>query len=444
MPASNFQARWINRAAPRGMAHRYIDALLLGAMLILMVFDTAIGSYFEFFFFGDNALGPCLMVCICIILFFAGVAFFEREIVILALFASIIAFLLSYYLYFNIGNNRPINFNGLGIQYGSLMVIVFYVLAKHKLLPAAMKIIFYIYVTYIPMYVALVVLSDTGSLPSFVSQRVSFIWADPERGTRILMHAAAGPYVVMYSVAKLQEKVRLQYIATLGLASYAFYLALSRGITICVVVVLVLYLITRRIKFVQTFSFIAYLLVALYLSIGVVNSEFNPYSFSKSDTSTVARSYEYDVIVPYIRNNPFFGVGLPDATPGRTYYLGALVYPDDLGIIGIWFNFGLIGIVLISIIGIYFCCMQNIKRSSAVLGSANARALSLVGCALGLYSVMAGILTLVPLFSLIIANSIYNAKVVGEMKRTSKVCLRARTTAPLAADVAAASAGRCG
>jgi hypothetical protein len=405
-------------APARGMT--FYNALLLGAMSVLMVFDTATRSRLDVLFFGDTALGQSLTVCFCVIIFFAGIAYLQRDIFILALFAAIIVLLLTYYLYFILGADRPLNFNALGSWYGLLTVIVFYVLAKRDLLPVAMKILFGIYSAYLLLYLALVVSNDLGSFSAIPSQKFMFVLIDEARGPRLFQHAAAAAYVAIYSIAHLQEKFRLRYIATLGLASYALYLSLSRGFIICVGSLLILYIITRRLTFVQYFSFISYLLLSVYLSIGVFEPSFNPYSITTSDESTIARNYEYQVVVPYIQTYPIFGIGLPDAEEGLTHYLGMVVYPDDLGIIGIWFIFGLFGVILFGIIAVYLCCMQNLKRSSAILGLANARTLSLTGCVIGLYAVVSNnLLTGSALvFSLILATALYSLILFAAKKRT--------------------------
>ena len=127
----------------------FFGSLLLGIALILMVFDTATQSLFNIMLFGDTALGPSLLICFCVIVFFAAIAILERDIYILALFAFVIAFLLFYYLYFIFGTNRPLNFNTLGSYYGWLTFIVFYVLAKHGMSSCGDEASFFVYGAYL-------------------------------------------------------------------------------------------------------------------------------------------------------------------------------------------------------------------------------------------------------------------------------------------------------
>ena len=425
MLATILSARQLSPVPVRRTESATISALLLGAMSILMVFDTGIESYFFIILFGDAALGPSLMICFCIIVCFAATAFFYKEWFILAVFAATIAFVLSYYLYFIIGANWPLTFNPLGAYYGWLMIIVFYVLAKNNLLPVAMRFLFYIYTAYLVLYIFLSGLASAGLL-SGSSEKISFIYTDAERGTQLIMHslAAAAPYVATYSIARLQEKFRLPYIAAVGLVGYALYLSQARGLIICSGAVILLYIVTQQMRLVQYFSLITFLLVALYLSVGVFEPWFNPYEYNTLDTSAIARSHEYQIAVRYIREYPFFGVGIPDAAPGLIAYIGDYFYPDDLGIIGNWFLYGLFGVGVIFIFVVYLPCMQNIKRSSAILGVANARTLSLTGCILSLYSVTMGGAVVIGsslVLCLIVANTLYSSRHFVLMERRPRL-----------------------
>ncbi len=425
MLASLLSARQMNPGSARRVSAYYVGAFLLSAMSILLVVDISVISYFTIIFFGDTAVGPCLMVCFCVILLFAGIALFERDIFILTVFAAIIAFFLFYYLYFIFGANRPLNFNALGSYYSVLAVVVFYVLAKRNLLPAAMKILFYVYTAYLMAYPIIVFLYAVGAI-DIESKKTFVVLVDQERGARLFLYEGAAAYVAMYSMSKLQEKFRSSYLVVFGLASFAAYLSMSRVFILCSVFVLALYAATRRLKLVQRVCFLAYLLVALYLVIGIFDPSFNPYSFSDTDTSTLARRNEYEILVPYIRNFPFLGIGLPDATPGLTQYLGAVAYPSDVGIIGVWFMYGLVGVLVIGVLIVYISCIQNLDRSSSVLGAANARTLSLTGCIIGLYEITSHDLygRSALIFSLIFANTLYNARLFAAMRRQPSPTLR--------------------
>jgi hypothetical protein len=399
----------------------FISVLLLVACSIFLIVDTGVMSFGEIILFGDAALAPSLAICVGVVICFAGIAFVQKDLFILAFFGGWLVFYLFYYLYFVIGADRPINFNALGVNYGSFSVVLFFVLAKRALLPATMIIMFYVYASYLFMYSVFAAMNDAGVVFSIISNKATIFIPDPGRGVRIFMHPTAAVYVGMYSIAQLQEKFLIRFVVTLGLSICALYFSMSRGLIICTGAISVLYLLTKKMTVVQYFSFIMYLIIAVYLITGVFDSLFNPYFFDNSDTSVTARSYEYQIAVPYIREYPLLGLGLPDGDEGLTHYLGRVVFPSDLGIVGIWLTLGLVGVFLIGGLCIYLCCFQNIKRSSAVLGQANARTLSLTGCVIGLYAVMANNLLggAAPLFSLIVANTLYNAALVATMRQTS-------------------------
>ena len=281
MPARVSSISRSNYTPSTGRQAYLIRALLLGTMSILLVFDTATGSFLEIIFFGDAALGVCLMVCFCVILVFVGIAFLQKDLFILTLFAALVALFLAYYLYFIVGASRPFNFNALGSWYGMLTIIVFYELAKRNLLSATIKVFFYVYAAYVLVYSVLVVLHTEGIFVPGVSHKMQVILNDPNRGSRLTILAVAPPYVAIYSIVKLQEKLRLRYFFIFGVAAFALAISLSRGMIICSVFVLALYIVTRRMTFVQYFSFLTYLLVCAYLVIGVFDPMFDPYSFEQ-------------------------------------------------------------------------------------------------------------------------------------------------------------------
>ena len=405
---------------PRDIAGQYINVALLSLMFILLISDTATRSYFSIIFFGDDAFGAFLKVSFGVILIFTAIACFQMDIIILAVFAAIVAFFVSYYLYFIIGAGRPTNFNSLGGYYGVLTVIVFYELAKRNLLPAAMKIIFFVYVAYLVAYTLLSLGDLVGIDISLASKKVTIDISDPSRRGRLYIFHGAAAYVAMYSASKLWEKFRIRYLMTFALAFFAAYLSMSRVFMICLVVVSLLFVVTRRLTLVQRFSFFGYLLVSAYLIFGIFDPSFNPYWFGATDSSTLAREYQYVTVAQYIREFPLFGVGLPDATEGLTQYLGRIIFPSDLGIVGVWFQFGIVGTAVIGGLAMYIICFQNIERSSAVLGEVNARTLSLTGCVIGLGGCHDLYVGMAILFSLIFANTLYNARLFAAIKRRSQ------------------------
>jgi hypothetical protein len=401
----------------RSIANRYTDAGLLLLTFILVISDTLTRSYFSIIFFGDASFGAFLMINYVVILIFAGMAALRRDLYILTIFLAITAFFVGYYLYYIYGTGRPLNFNPLGTYYGMLTVIVFYELARRRLLPAAMKMIFFVFVGYLAAYSALSLAIQLGVNVPLVSQKVTLDISDPDRAGRIAMFLVSAAYVAAYSVSRLKVKFSLGYLATCTLTAGAAYLSMSRLLIGSSLAILLLYLVMGRLRLIQRLSFIGYLLNAAYLVYGVLDSEFNPYWFGSSDMSTLARKYQFDIVVAYIRDFPFFGIGLPDATEGLTYYLGKVIFPSDLGIVGIWFQFGLFGVAVLGGFMIYISCLQNTERSSKFVGSLNASTLALTGCIIALGLANEIFIGSAPMFSLIFANTLHNARASAATER---------------------------
>ncbi len=418
MPAEIYVSR-IDQPSHR-IPGRLIDDGVLALALALVVSDTVTRSYFSIIFFGDASFGAFLVINFWVILLFVGIAALRGDIFILVVFFGIAAFFLCYYLYFIIGAGRPLNFNPLGGYYGALTVIVFYQLAVRKLLPSIMKMIFLVYAAYLVAYAILALAGPLGLDVSFASEKAPVDLSDPDRENRLSLYQAAAIYVAAYSVSQLKERIHIGYILTFSLAAAAAFLSMTRTLMICSVLVFILYLSTVRMKLVQWVSFVGSLLTAAYLMYGIFDPGFNPYWFGANDESTLARKYQFDIVAEYVRNAPIFGIGLPDADEGLTYYLGKVIYPPDLAIVGIWFQFGIVGVVWLGIAPVYVSCIQDVKRCGAHIGEVNARTLALAGCIMGLiggeylYTVSA------LLFSLILANKLYIARVGSKASRQGR------------------------
>ena len=393
-----------------GIAGRCIDAGLLLLTLVLVVSDTMKILFFDHFS-RRLLVWRVLDGQLRVILLFAGIAALQGDLFILIIFLATATFFLCYYLYFIVNADRPLNFNSLGSYYGVLAVIVFYVLARHKLLPLTIE-------NHFPCLCGvpgrLCDLSQAGLLGlqvSYAYQKAVVDIADTDSENRVFMLQAAAIYVAAYSVSKLQDGIQIGYILTLALAGVAAYLSATRTLIVCSLLVFVLYLSTGRMKLVERLQLYRKSADCHISDVRHLDPGFNPYWFGTTGDLILARAYEFDVVAEYVRNAPVFGIGLPDATEGLTHFLGKVIYPSDLSIVGIWFQFGIVGMVLLGIAPDYISCIQDVRRSSQLIGEADARTLSLAGCVIGLIGGMDLYIGSALLFSLIFANTLCNAPV---------------------------------
>ena len=179
-------------------------------------------------------------------------------------------------------------------------------------------------------------------------------------------------------------------LLTLCLAAAAIALSISRVLIVTDAVVVLLFFAVRRPTMNSSAAFGVYVALAIYLCWGIVFSDFNPFDFSSTDSSTLYRRGEFTIMAEYIRQNPLFGIGLYDNVEGLAYLTGrALLFPSDIGIVGTCFMFGVTGAIFFGIFPAIICCFQRVRGHSQTLPRVERTALLLVGASVGIYSATA-------------------------------------------------------
>lgn len=90
-----------------------------------------------------------------------------------------------------------------------------------------------------------------------------------------------------------------------------------------------------------------------------------------SDFSANARLLQSDLAFSFLKNNFLFGVGQLKASI-KEYYLSEYFYPSDIGLLGVLFNYGLIGLLILSFqIKIFYNAFKSnfIRNNSFLLGT---------------------------------------------------------------------------
>ena len=180
--------------------------------------------------------------------------------------------------------------------------------------------------------------------------------------------SAFGGIVFIFSVYKIMElskKSREYYFylaAVLFIAFYEIYINMSR-----------MYIISFFVTFsVMLIVFIMFAAFALLAATGILSAFLETFSETNEEfgTSTLGRSYSMSYFSEIANNNPLFGISfLVPNTPLRTdlfFSSSGTAYLDDLGIVNMYFRYGIPGIILTVLIfgRMIYCAVMALLAKS--------------------------------------------------------------------------------
>jgi hypothetical protein len=243
---------------------------------------------------------------------------------------------------------------------------------------------------YAGIYVVLVLGSIVGAVPSDVVK--AMVLGADERGDRLYLHGAS---VIFLFHAALNRRpgrghalnLPLSHWVALGLSSSAVLLSQSR-VLIAVwagVALLRLFRVSARAcAFLCTWGlFITFLLTVL----AVVRDDLNPFSIFSNDVSASVRAISFSIARNLILQHPVLGVGLESTGLGLANFVGFLVFHwSDLGPVGIWFAFGLVGLMLALLLAIVIAFVPVQFRDE--IDQRCVVALRYTGCTYAIYGVI--------------------------------------------------------
>jgi hypothetical protein len=363
------------------------DNWLIAAAIIVIACDILISSRFYVFAFGVESRPVFFAIALVVIFCCAMVTVVQRDVAALLVFLGILLFFVLYMFVFSIKSGREINWNAMAQTYGLLGFIVFYEIGKRQLFPRLLRVMYFMLTIYLVWYVVKAILYYAGLIDVIEPPEIYTVLHDQERGQRLFLAGALATFVWTYALTHMQERFTLGHFLAFALAVSASALSISRVFLAVNLAVFLLYFFTRNIRLVSIATFAMYILVALYLMTGIFDTSINPFDISSTDTTTLYRKYEYDVMVTHIHEDPVIGIGLYDSNAGISYYVGRMLFfPSDIGIIGVWMMFGLIGVLLLGFLPAYICCFPRASIHNTGMSNADLRTLSLTGCCIGLYA----------------------------------------------------------
>jgi hypothetical protein len=235
-----------------------------------------------------------------------------------------------------------------------LTFIVFFVASREGYREYIAKTLFVYATIYSVLFSILAVALFLKVLPSDISEPLAA--EDVERGTRLFGYLIAVTFAWfgwLFRVRKSPTVIGILFLATCAIA---MVLSQSRVITILAASLTILALLRVSATSIRISSLTIVWSAAAISIYGLIDQSWNPYSIFSLDSSGKFRMWEYELARDLISKNFFSGVGF---APTQWHLWNFLNYnyfsANDLGIFGVWVDWGLIGLVIFLIAGHISC-----------------------------------------------------------------------------------------
>lgn len=153
-------------------------------------------------------------------------------------------------------------------------------------------------------------------------------------------------------------KNKIKWLAVIAfIYLFEFYVNMTRGYIVAIILTTMFMVLLKprnKSNQVLTWLTVAVIIGILYYT-GAISSFLDSFSDANDETgrSTLARQIAIDYYSQYPKNNPVFGMGF--VCPTNDYFTAIFRGPDftcsfdDLGIVNMWYHYGIIGVVVTAI-----------------------------------------------------------------------------------------------
>jgi hypothetical protein len=363
---------WDQAAPNYSISTLFLHTLLIGHVLLSSEFLVITGETSRF---------VISLILACSVGYFFILACLQFRFVELTIFTLIALVLTASTVSYAQTFSRELNLSTLLQWYGVLSFIAFSYFVREGMFESVLRTLFIYCAIYSLLYLLGAYLLSQGTLDAFLDTHL--VLPDSERMNRLFLAQFVACFAFMSSMIRIKKQFSIRYLFIAAITLGAIVLSLSRVFIAVVLLVSVAYIIGFRAKLIGFASFALFFAISIYLIYGIVDPHFDPFEFSATDQSALQRDLSFSVMRPFIFKYPILGVGLPNNRDDLSHLLGPDRSPSDLGVVGIWFVFGLIGVFLY-IYSAFICCSQKLSNMKLEAGSADA--LMLTGNCLGLYA----------------------------------------------------------
>jgi hypothetical protein len=355
------------------------------SMHVLLLADLLFSS--RIYRIGDVSFMQPLLLGLCagFVAFYFIFAFLRGYIFCSALLAIVVLLLFTQLNVFSELSGVAVKWNA-GFQFfWSLTFIVFFLIIRDGHGRYLAKALLFYASFYTVIYSVLTLAFNFGMIG--VDALGILVAEDVERGQRLFSYTIASGYAWFGWLYRLRDRLTWIALTMLTLSGLAIYLSLSRVVTLGIV------LMTFAVLRGYTLNSIGKVCLAVMLSVsavslyGVFDSGWNPFAILTSDTSGAFRMWEYEIARDLLREYPVLGIGIaPTAEDSWQFAKQDFFAPSDLGVIGIWFDLGLGGLIFF-FLGSYVACKPGVEMESVLQAP-----LVLIGCLMTAYGCIAPVI----------------------------------------------------
>ena len=360
--------------------------LNVAAIHVFLISDILFSSRLYRAFLPGFSQRVILAVLLVILFGYAFVAFLRLQLSVVAAFVGVCGLTVLQMFVFEHLTAAQFNLNS-AFQYSLLTsFVVFAMLKRSALIEYALRWFLIFSVLYSVLYVFLSINSYFNLVPALSSQELLLF--DDGRGVRLYNYSAATAFAWFYALhAWRRSPTALLPLLLVAACGLALAMTLSRIYIACVLAVTALYLVGWSRRTIAATILAVLFSVSFVHLYGLVDPSFNPFTSLSGDASGSARASEYETARHFIWANPLTGVGIAPAPEDVGFLTGNYHFAGgDLGIIGIWWDYGLVGVVL------FFLCSCLAVRTTPQLRPDLDTPLFLTGGLIVLYGIIAPVI----------------------------------------------------
>ncbi|MBQ0820533.1 hypothetical protein KBI52_09995 [Microvirga sp. HBU67558] len=324
------------------------------AVWVLLVADVIFTSRLNRIIDNPNSQPALLGIFLLSFLIYTGVILINgRALIALGAFAAAVLIVFQVMLFSNVtGMPSPIT---TALQFFPVLSFtVFFSLANSELRQYTCRTYYYISQLYVFIYLLASICYIFNILPTNILR--SLVLTDVERGERLFFYPAAMALCWFFSLSSVRRNISATSITLLAINGIANVLTLSRVYLLCLLAISLVYIATSERRIIRFLSLSALFLTSAVLVYGIIDTRWNPFELFSGDSSGGARALEYRTAQHFLRLYPIAGIGIEPSSYEVGFLTGNYYFAaGDLGAVGVWWNFGLCGLLLFLVASIISC-----------------------------------------------------------------------------------------